>query len=127
MRTIADSGQDLTNWWLRNDHLRRKGGFPDGMTVAEDDTVWSARWNGGYLVHYDTDGTEMERVEFPARKVSSLTFGGDGYRTAFVTTALGPGEAGKNSKEQESSGAGAVFKIDLRVAGRPEFRSRIMI
>lgn len=102
-------------------------GFPDGMTVAEDDTVWSARWNGGCLVHYDTDGTEIERVDFPARKVSSLTFGGDEYGTAFVTTALGPGETSKNSKEQEGPGAGAVFKINLGISGRPEFRSRVMI
>lgn len=102
-------------------------GFPDGMTVVEDDIIWSARWNGGCLVHYDTDGSEIERVEFPAQKVSSLTFGGDGYDTAYVTTALGPGEAAKNSKEQEGPGAGAVFKIDLGVAGRPEFRSRVMI
>lgn len=102
-------------------------GFPDGLTVVEDDTIWSARWNGGCLVHYDTDGAEMERIDFPARKVSSLTFGGDGYETAFVTTALGPGEAGKSSKQQEGPGAGAVFKVDLGIAGRPEFRSRVMI
>jgi D-xylonolactonase len=102
-------------------------GFPDGMTVDENGHIWSARWNANCLVRYDRTGTEQGRVEFPARKVSSLTFGGEDYETAYVTTALGPGEGGKHSKEQEGQGAGALFRVDLDVRGRPEFRSRIQL
>jgi D-xylonolactonase len=100
-------------------------GIPDGMTVDENGHVWSARWDANCLVHYDEAGTELERVEFPAKKVSSLTFGGPDYETAYVTTAMGPGDAGKHSKEEEGPGAGALFEVDLGVAGRPEFRSRV--
>ena len=105
--------------------VENEQGFPDGMTVDNNDDIWSARWNGGCLVRYSPSGKELGRVEFPAQKVSSLTFGGEDYETAYVTTALGPGESGKRSKQQEGSGAGAVFEVDLGVGGRAEYRSRI--
>jgi len=100
-------------------------GIPDGLTVDETGDLWSARWDGGCLVRYDPDGFEVERVSFPARKVSAVTFGGPDYETAFVTTALGPADGPKRSKEQEGDGAGALFRVDLGVGGRPEFRSRV--
>jgi D-xylonolactonase len=100
-------------------------GSPDGMTVDAEGCVWSAFWNGGRLARYDPEGTELKRVEFPARKVSSVTFGGPDYDTAYVTTALGPGEGDAGGRESEGAGAGALFATDLGVCGVPEFRSRI--
>jgi D-xylonolactonase len=100
-------------------------GNPDGMTVDADGDVWSAFWDGGRIAHYDPDGTERERVEFPAKKVSAVTFGGQEYDTAYVTTALGPGEGSAGTREEEGSGAGALFAVDLGVSGVPEFRSEI--
>jgi len=100
-------------------------GNPDGMTVDAEGDVWSAFWDGGRIAHYDPDGTELERVEFPAKKVSAVTFGGQEYDTAYVTTALGPGEGSAGTREEEGSGAGALFEVDLGVAGVPEFRSEI--
>jgi len=98
----------------------RKGeGVPDGMTVDADGCVWSARWDGGCVVRSAPDGTEERRVRFPARKVSSVTFGGEDYADMYVTTA------GGDKKEQEGAGAGALFRLDAGVRGVPEFRSRI--
>lgn len=94
-------------------------GVPDGMTVDAEGCVWSARWDGGCAVRYAPDGTERRRIEFPARKVSSVTFGGDDYADMYVTTA------GGDKKEQEGAGAGALFRLDAGVRGVPEFRSRI--
>ncbi len=94
-------------------------GVPDGMTVDADGFVWSARWDGGCLVRYAPDGTEERRVHFPARKVSSVIFGGEDYADMYVTTA------GGDKKEQEGAGAGALFRLDAGVRGVPEFRSRI--
>ena len=93
--------------------------IPDGMTIDAGGNVWSARWNGGAVVRYDKSGTEYERVEFPARKVSSVTFGGPDYRTAYVTTA------GGDDRNAEGDGAGALFAFDAPdgVSGRPEFQS----
>jgi D-xylonolactonase len=102
-------------------------GVPDGLTVDEEGCVWSARWNGGCLVRYAPDGTELRRIEFPARKVSSVTFGGEQYDRAYVTTALGPGEGTAGERDAEGDGAGAVFAFRPGTTGVPEYRSRIEI
>jgi len=98
-------------------------GKPDGMTVDSEGYVWSAFWNGGCTVRYAPDGTEARRVSFPARKVSAITFGRGAYETAYVTTALGPGDSKAGTRGDEGPGAGALFELDLGVAGVPEFRS----
>ncbi len=95
-------------------------GVPDGLTVDAEGSVWSARWNGGCLVRYTPGGVEDLRIPFPqARKVSSLTFGGDDYRDLYVTTA------GGNNRERNGPGAGALYRLRQGRQGRPEFLSRI--
>jgi D-xylono/L-arabinono-1,4-lactonase len=93
-------------------------GAPDGLTVDAEGYVWSARWDGGCLVRYAPDGIEERRVRFPARKVSSATFGGPEYADLYVTTA------GGNDKAANGPGAGALFRLRPGVRGVPEFRSR---
>jgi len=95
------------------------GGLPDGMTVDANGDVWSARWDGKALHHYDAAGVEVGRIGFPANQVSSIAFGGPDYETAYVTTAGGHDRAANGEK------AGALFQLDLGVRGRPEFRSRL--
>ena len=94
-------------------------GLPDGMTVDEEGHLWSAFWDGHALVRYAPDGTRERTVEFEPRKVSSVTFGGPSDADAYVTTA------GGNNRETESETAGSLFRLDLEVGGRPEFRSAI--
>lgn len=96
-------------------------GFPDGMTVDAEGYVWSALWDGGCLVRYAPDGTEVLRLPFPARKVSSVTFGGPDYTDIYVTTANVEG------KEKEGPGAGALFRVNLGIRGVPEFFSRVRL
>ena len=43
----------------------------------------------------------------------------EAYRDAYVTTA------NVNGREVEGSGAGALFRVNLGVQGRPEFQSKI--
>ena len=68
-------------------------GVPDGMTVDAEGYIWSARWDGGCLVRYSPDGREDRRIEFPAKKVSSVIFGGEDYTDMYVTTAGGDDKA----------------------------------
>ncbi len=109
---------DITNQRVFVDTEGEVGG-PDGMTVDADGNVWSARWGGSCLVEYAPDGTELQRIEFPAKKVSCVTFGGDDYTDMYVTTA------GGNTKEEDGPGAGALFRVKFGVKGVAEFRSRI--
>jgi sugar lactone lactonase YvrE len=94
-------------------------GIPDGMTVDAQGYVWSARWDGSCLVRYTPEGVLERRIDFPARKVSSVTFGGPDYTDMYVTTA------GGDSKPAEGAGAGALFRLNLGIQGVPEFPSRI--
>lgn len=95
--------------------------IPDGLTVDADDHVWSARWNGGKVVRYAPDGESVAEVELPARKVSSVTFGGPEYEELYLTTALLGG-----NRSTEGDGAGALFRLsDVDIGGTPQFRSQI--
>ena len=94
-------------------------GLPDGMTVDADGHVWSARWGGSSLIRYTPDGEVEGRVRFPARNVSSVTFGGDDYGDIYVTTA------GGHNKAEEGEAAGALFRVTPGIRGVPEFQSRI--
>jgi D-xylonolactonase len=97
-------------------------GVPDGLTVDAQGCIWSARWDGSALFRYTPDGIEERRIDFPARKVSSVIFGGDDLNDVYVTTAL----AG-STKVAEGMGAGALFRLQLGIRGLPEFFSRIML
>ncbi|MFW6180213.1 MAG: SMP-30/gluconolactonase/LRE family protein [Spirochaetota bacterium] len=95
-------------------------GVPDGMTVDSEGCVWSARWDGGCVVRYAPDGTEILRVGFPVRKVSSVTFGGGAYTELYATTAGGGGA-------DEGPGAGGVFRVMTGCRGVPEFLSGVAL
>ena len=94
-------------------------GVPDGMTVDAEGYVWSARWDGGHLFRYSPTGELVDKVAFPAKKVSCVTFGGPDYTDMYVTTA------GGNRKETDGQGAGALYRINLGIRGVPECLSRV--
>ena len=91
------------------------------MTVDAEGCVWSARWDGWCLVRYAPDGTELQRIKFPAKKVSSVIFGGPDYTDMYVTTA------GGNNKAENGPGAGALFRLRLGIQGVPEYVSRVAV
>jgi len=124
-REICLFDYDVASGDLSNQRLfvRLSGadGCPDGMTVDAEGYVWSAIWDGGCLIRFRPDGTEERRITFPAKKVSSVTFGGRDCAELYVTTA------GGQHKETEGPGAGALFRLQSEVQGVPEFLSRILI
>lgn len=94
-------------------------GEPDSLDVDAAGFVWSARWDGCALYRYAPDGAIDRRVPFPARKVSSVAFGGPDYTEAYVTTA------GGDNRPAEGPGAGALFRLRPGVRGQPPYLSRI--
>ena len=94
-------------------------GIPDGMTVDAEGYVWSARWDGSSLVRYSPAGEQVDRIWFPARKVSSVIFGGADYTDMYVTTAGGEDKTG------EGPGAGCLYRLNLGIRGTPEYLSRV--
>lgn len=94
-------------------------GSPDGVTLDAEGYLWTALWDGGCIVQLNGAGKVKEKISFPARKVSSLTFGGAEYSEMYVTTA------GGNTKQQDGVLAGALFRLKARGRGVPDFLSRI--
>ena len=94
-------------------------GIPDGMTVDAEGFVWSARWDGSSLVRYSPEGEQVDRIWFPARKVSSVIFGGEDYTDMYVTTA------GGQDKPGEGPGAGCLYRLNLGIRGKPEYLSKV--
>ena len=124
-RHIYAFDYDVTSGAIRNQRifaeLPEGEGCPDGMTVDREGYVWSAIWDGSCLVRFRPDGTEEQRVLFPAKKVSSCIFGGHDYGDLYVTTA------GGDHREEEGAGAGALFRVRPPVGGTAEFRSTVAI
>jgi sugar lactone lactonase YvrE len=97
-------------------------GVPDGMTVDAMGCVWIAKWDGGCVVRYTPEGAEERRIEFPAARCASLSFGGEDYGDIYMTAA------GGENKEIYGPGAGALFKVDMRgckIYGVPEYMSDV--
>lgn len=94
-------------------------GLPDGATLDSEGYLWSALWDGSAIVRLDQEGAIQRKVTLPARKISSLTFGGEDYQDLYITSA------GGNTKGEDGALAGALFRLNLRVRGVPEFPSRV--
>ena len=105
--------------WLRTPD---GAGESDGLTVDADGYVLSARWADSALYRYTPEGVEERRIEFPAKKVSSVAFGGDDLTDLYVTTALLD-----KDKSTEGQGAGALFRLRPGIHGLPEYFSNAMI
>ena len=122
-RTIYLFDYDATTGELSNQQVfittPEDEGVPDGLTVDAEGYIWSARWNGGALFRYSPSGEEVLRIPLPAKKVSSVTFGGADYTDIYITTA------GGDNRAEEGEGAGAVFRVNLGIQGMAEFLSEI--
>ncbi len=92
---------------------------PDGMTVDSTGDIWSARFGGGCVIHYDAAGQEVGRLAVPATNVTSVAFGGDRLDELYITTA----KAGVKEKTGENRHAGALLRARPGVTGIEEFRS----
>jgi sugar lactone lactonase YvrE len=89
--------------------LAADGLSPDGLAVDEAGTVWVADVSGtGAVRGFAPDGTEVGRVEVPARMVTSLCFGGPDRRDLFVVT-------GDNTADADRKGS--IYRTRADVAG----------
>ena len=108
----ADGSLGEARLWRQFDGERE--GSPDGMTVDSEGCVWIAQWGGARVCRYSADGELLQTIAVPARNPASCTFGGDDFRTLFITTA-----SEDNTAEQLAAYplTGALFAVRVDVAG----------
>lgn len=97
-------------------------GFPDGMTVDNDDHLWVASWNGHGLYRFNTQGKQVQFYRLPAPRITSLTFFGDDLTTIAVTSARTGLDAAVLTQYPYS---GAVFILQADVQGIAEMPARL--
>ena len=112
-RTISRFDLDPADAAISNRTIIHRAGdadaIPDGLTMDTDQSLWSARWGGANVIKLSPAGALLDEISLPTLNVTSVAFGGPGWRTLFITTAGGP-----------------VYACEPGVAGIEEFRSRIV-
>ena len=131
LRTIFRFDYDRASGNLTNQQpyivIPENEGVPDGMTIDEEEHIWSARWNGYHLFRYNPQGEEVMRIKLPVARVSCVTFGGQNYDRLFISTAQGSKATSDVRDRRSQSAAGDIFHLQVGVKGRPEFLSRICL
>lgn len=92
-------------------------GRPDGLCVDSQGRVLTAMWPGWGIEIYTPDGKLDGRIDLPVPQVSSCTFGGDDFKTLFITTAR---VDMSDSELRESPLSGGIFAIEMNIPGLPE-------
>ncbi|XP_050534715.1 regucalcin-like [Daktulosphaira vitifoliae] len=79
-------------------------GFPDGMTIDENDNLWVANYGGAQVIHIcGHTGKLLGKLALQAELVSSVTFGGPELDILYVTT-ISEGESEEQFKKYPKTG-----------------------
>ena len=94
-------------------------GWPDGMTSDVNGNLWVALWGGAAVsVWNPSTGFLVEKIDIPAKNVTSCAFGGKDQNELYVTTA-------RKGLDSATLGAyphtGGLFRIQTNVTGMPTF------
>ena len=109
-RLFADTGALFAN------------AYPDGPIVDAEDHVWTGMYLGGCVARFSPDGELVGTWKMPARDITKMALGGDGLKTAFVTTATKNMEPGDFADYPE---AGKLLSFDAPVAGVPQAQVKL--
>lgn len=94
------------------------GQLPDGLCVDADGCVWLAVWGQSCVICFGPNGTEEQRIKVPTPLVTSCAFGGQDYKTLFITTAC---------EDNDDPHAGRLFAVDTGSAGLPPDRIKLAL
>ena len=119
-REVAEFNYDNETGGITNRRvavrIAEETGSPDGMTIDENGHLWIALWGGCAVIAVDpSSGETVARVNVPAPKVTSCTFGGANLDTLYITTARAGAEGEALERFPE---AGNVFTVKPGTRGR---------
>ena len=90
-------------------------GLPDGSAMDAEGFLWNCRYGGACIVRIAPSGAIDRVVEMPTANITNCTFGGDGLKTLYITTAA----LGASPSDRF---AGGLFALKTDVAGQAENR-----
>ncbi len=87
-------------------------GCGDGMTIDADGNLWLAVWGAYCVLHIEAKtGRILEKIDVPAKQVSSCCFAGDDLQDLIITTAA------IRTDLSEQPMAGKIFRYRTNVKG----------
>lgn len=92
-----------------------QGGPHDGFAIDADGNFWGALYGSGSIVHYDSTGEELYRIDLPTPNLTSVAFGGIDRSTLYVASAR---ENLTEAQLDEHPLSGSVFAIETNTRGR---------
>jgi len=90
-------------------------GYPDGMTIDEENMLWVGLWNGNAVARFNPlNGKLISKIDVPAHNVTSCAFGGKNLDKLYITTA----SIDMTEEEKEKyPDAGSIFVVTPGVKG----------
>jgi len=96
-------------------------GLPDGMTIDTEGYIWSAFWGTHTVKRFSPEGNVVQGVTFPAKQVTSVTFGGRYMDKIFVTSACqGADNLATGYNKDGTFLGGHTYMYSPGIKGRPE-------
>lgn len=86
-------------------------GYPDGLAVDADGTLWIAHYDGGCVSRHAPDGRRLERLWLPVDKVTACAFGAG---TLFLTSARAGLDARALRRQPLAGGLFAACRLPAR-------------
>jgi sugar lactone lactonase YvrE len=96
--------------------IEEREGLADGLTVDGDGCIWVALCFGGVVRRYTPNGRLDATVRLPVTMATSCAFGGDGYRTLYITTGR---TTLPDDERRRQPLAGSYFRVEPGVEGLP--------
>jgi len=93
--------------------LDENDGYPDGLTIDDENFIWLAVWGGAKVLRISPDGEVDKTITFPTSQITSCVFGGSEMNILFVTSA----SVGKILTEDVH--AGNLFSVETNSKGFP--------
>jgi len=92
-------------------------GFPDGMSIDEEGTLWIALWDGAMVGRWDpANGALLDEIPLPVSRPTSCVFGGKNLDELYITSA-------RSRLDKETLAAqplaGGLFKCRPGIRGGP--------
>jgi len=97
-------------------------GLPDGLTLDSEGCIWVAFWDAAVIRRLSPDGGILKTIKLPAKKPTSVIFGGENLDELYITTAsVGRISANNRVNENGEFLGGGIYSFKPGIHGRSEW------